>query len=60
MINIAKVCKENEYTCLDGTYRENSKDCPIYQGYTTIGESFKCLDGGCTANKDECSNKNDA
>jgi hypothetical protein len=56
--NIATVCKDNEYICLDGTCRENSKDCPIYQGCTSSDKSFKCYDGGCAANKDGCEYKN--
>ena len=58
--NVASICESNEYICSDGTCREDSRDCPIYQGCSTSDSSYKCLDGGCAASKLECENENNS
>ena len=56
---IGSVCDKNEYICLDGTCRERPEDCPIYPGCVKSETPFKCLDGGCAADKDSCHYENE-
>ena len=56
---LASVCNDNEYICIDGSCREKFEDCPIYPGCVQSDKSFKCLDGGCAANKESCTDGND-
>ena len=55
---ITTICKSTEFTCIDGTCRENADQCPIYTGCVSSDAPYKCLDGGCAADKDSCENKN--
>ena len=55
---LSSVCKSTEFICIDGTCREDAKQCPIYTGCVSSDTPYKCLNGGCAADKDSCENKN--
>ena len=55
---IASVCRNNEFTCLDGTCREHAEECPLYTGCVSSEAPFKCLDGACVSSLDLCYDKN--
>ena len=48
------ICEDDEYLCIDGTCRKNKKDCPLYEGCTSLSKPYKCSDGSCATSKDEC------